>query len=173
MTTESMAAPRLRAATQLRGTLQIRGTTAGNLRALLFPAEDCFANADHCFLRVRARRFRAGINNLKHAGWMLLISKTAFADWRNPLDQMIGHLRLALDTANPGCSAPLCRPIQGFLRREQFMPVVHRTHVRISRIATPLARRVCDHDFGLFADVVVRFAEGDGLPITLRHLPTV
>src|SRR5580700_2798296 len=61
MTTESMAAPRLRAATQLHSTLQIRGTTAGNLLALLLPSEDCFANADHCFLRVRARRFRAGI----------------------------------------------------------------------------------------------------------------
>src|SRR5260370_846015 len=33
------------------------------------------------------------------------------------------------------------------------MPVVHRTHVRISRIAAPLARRVGDHHLGLGANI--------------------
>src|SRR5579864_1237506 len=53
------------------------------------------------------------------------------------------------------------------------MPVVHRTHVRISRIAAPLARRVGDHDFGLGANVRIALAEHDGVAIALRHLAAV
>src|SRR5260370_29634225 len=53
------------------------------------------------------------------------------------------------------------------------MPVIHRTHVRISRIAAPLARRIGDHDFGLGANVGVALAEHDGIAVALRHLPPI
>src|SRR6266849_9579692 len=53
------------------------------------------------------------------------------------------------------------------------MPVVHRTHVRISRIAAPLARRVGDHDFGLGANVRVSLAKRDRVAVTLRHFAAV
>src|SRR5712664_1912397 len=53
------------------------------------------------------------------------------------------------------------------------MPVVHRTHVRISRIAAPLAGGIGDHHFGLGANVRVAFAQRDGIAITLRHLAPI
>src|SRR6266852_5797306 len=53
------------------------------------------------------------------------------------------------------------------------MPVVHRTHVRISRVAAPLARRIGHHHLGLGANVRIALAQHDGVAITLRHLPPV
>src|SRR5712671_4941985 len=53
------------------------------------------------------------------------------------------------------------------------MPVVDRTHVRISRIGTALARWVGDHDFGPGANVGVAFAERDGIAVTLRHFAAI
>src|SRR6266436_1339469 len=53
------------------------------------------------------------------------------------------------------------------------MPVIHRTHVRISRIRPPLPRRVRHHHFRRRANVRVALAQCDGVSITLRHLPPV
>src|SRR6267154_2109329 len=53
------------------------------------------------------------------------------------------------------------------------MPVVDRTHVRISRIGTTLAGRVRDHHFGFGANVGIGFAQRDGIAVALRHLAAV
>src|SRR5712672_3718904 len=53
------------------------------------------------------------------------------------------------------------------------MPVVDRTHVRISRIGTALAGWVSDHDFGLGANVGIGFAESDGIAVTFRHFAPI
>src|SRR5882762_2169590 len=53
------------------------------------------------------------------------------------------------------------------------MPVVDRTHVRISRIGTALAGWIGDHHFGLGANVGVAFTQRDGVAVTLRHLAPI
>src|SRR5229473_5934372 len=53
------------------------------------------------------------------------------------------------------------------------MPVIDRTHVWISRIGPPLPRRVRHHHLRLRTNVRVALAQGDSIPITLRHLPPV
>src|SRR5205814_3420690 len=62
---------------------------------------------------------------------------------RDPLDQILRHRRFALDATDSRCCAPLPYPFQPprLFRREQFMPVIHRTHVRISRIGASLPSR--------------------------------
>ena len=107
-------------------------------------------------LRLRAR-FRASVDNFQHALGMLLVLDAALADWRDPLDQIIGHGRFALDAADARGAAALRRPLQRLRRREEFMPVVDRTHVRISGVGAALAGGIGDHHFGLLANVVVAF----------------
>src|SRR6202790_2054116 len=125
------------------------GASAGNLFALLFPAEDGFADSRHCFHRFDTGALGASVDQLKHALRILLVLHAALADWRDPLDQIVRHCRFALDAADARGAAALRRPLQCLGRREQFMPVVDRTHVRISRIGTALPGRGGDPPFGL------------------------
>src|SRR5882762_427789 len=53
------------------------------------------------------------------------------------------------------------------------MPVVHRTHVRISRIRPPLPRRVRHHHLRLLPYLLIRLAQRNRIPITLRHLSPI
>src|SRR2546425_9289403 len=53
------------------------------------------------------------------------------------------------------------------------MPVIHRTHVRISRVRPPLPRRVRHHHFCFGPNVRVALAQRNRIPITLRHLPPI
>src|SRR6266404_9717639 len=147
--------------------------SAENLFAFLFPAEDGFADSRHCLHCFYAGAFLALVDQLQDAARILLVLDAALADGRDPFDQIVSHGRFALNAANSRATATLRRPLQRLRRREQFMPVVDRTHVRISRIGTPLARGVGDHDFGLGANVGVAFAQRDGVAVTLRHLAAV
>src|SRR5439155_23729488 len=92
---------------------------------------------------------------------------------RNPRHKMLRHLRLALNAPDPRPATTLRRPFQRLARREQFMPVVHRTHLWISRIRPPLPRRVRHHHLRLLPYLLIRLAQRNRIPITLRHLPTI
>src|SRR5439155_15729746 len=80
-----------------------------------------------------------------------------------------------LDATDSRCCAPLPYPFQPprLFRREQFMPVIHRTHVRISRIGASLPSRIRHPHFRFGTNVRVTLAQRDGIAITLRHLPPV
>src|SRR5882724_7080576 len=119
------------------------------------------------------RLLRPFIQNLQRPPRMLLIIHSSFPHRRNPFNQMIRHLRLALDAANPRGPATLRCPFQRFSRREQFMPVIHRTHVRISWVRPPLPRRVRHHHLRLCTNLRVALAQRNRVPVTLRHLPPV
>src|SRR5882757_1516703 len=144
-----------------------------NFLSPLFPAKHCFAHALHRALRYRARFIRTGVQNLQHLLRICFVLLSSFAHRRDPFDQMVRHLRFALDAANPRRPATLRRPLQRLWRREQFMPVIHRTHVRISWVGAPLPRRVRHHHFRLLSNLFIRLAERDCVPITLRHLPPI
>src|SRR5215470_7328748 len=148
-------------------------SSSQNLCALLVPSEDGFADARNCFLGFSAGAFRTAGNHFDDSAFVVLPLHAPLANRRNPFDQVVGHFRLALDTPDPRRAAPLCRPFQGCWGREQFMPIVDGTHVRISGIGPPFPSWVRHHHFGLFANVVVGFAQRDGIPITLRHFPPV
>src|SRR3989442_4153397 len=53
------------------------------------------------------------------------------------------------------------------------MPVIHGTHVRISWIGAPFARRIRHHHFRFRTNVRVALTESNCISITLRHLPDV
>src|SRR6266852_4178484 len=53
------------------------------------------------------------------------------------------------------------------------MPVIYRTHVRISRIRPPLPRRVRHHHLRFLPYLLIRLAQRNRIPITLRHLPPI
>src|SRR5437016_2278701 len=53
------------------------------------------------------------------------------------------------------------------------MPVIYRTHLRISRISPPLPRRVRHHHLRLLPYLLIRLAQRDRIPITLRHLSPI
>src|SRR5713101_5651407 len=146
-----------------------------NLFPLLTPPENRFAYALHRPLRHGPRLLRTDIENFQNALRVVFPFHPTLAHWRDPLDQILGHRRFALDAANACCRAPLAHPLQPprLLRREQFMPVIHRTHVRISWIRAPLPRRVRHHHLRLRPNVPVAFAQRNRIPITLRHLPPV
>src|SRR6202035_1767480 len=94
------------------------GASTGNLFALLLPTEDGFADSRHCFHRFHAGALGAGVDQLKHAAWILLVLHAALAGWRNPLDQIVRHCRFALDAADARGATTLLRPLQRVRRRE-------------------------------------------------------
>src|SRR6267143_2273549 len=149
------------------------GRRSTNLFPLLLPTENCLPYPFHRPLRHHSRFLRPRIQNVQHALRVLLVLHPPFPHRRNPFNQMVRHLRLALDAPNPRRPAPRRRPIQRLRRREQFMPVIHRTHVRISRIRPPLPRRVRHHHLRLFPYLLIRLAQRYRIPITLRHLPPI
>src|SRR6266481_1670744 len=53
------------------------------------------------------------------------------------------------------------------------MPVEHGTNVGIAGVLAALARRIGDHDFGLFANVLVGFAEHDRIAVALGHFAAI
>src|SRR6266581_1903937 len=144
-----------------------------NLRALPLPPKHRLPHSFHPPLRYFTRLLRPLIENFEHLCRILLVLHPARADRLNPLDQMIRHRRLALDAADFGSAAAVRRPIQRLLVRKQFMPVVHRTDIRVSWILTPLPRRVRHHYLCLRANLFVALAQRDRIPVTLRHLPTI
>src|SRR5216683_1141939 len=146
-----------------------------NFLLLLLPPKHCFANALHRALGHFSRLIRTVVENLQHALRILLPLHPSLADRRNPLDQIRRHRVFAFDAANPRGRASLAHPFQParLFRREQFMPVIHRTNIRVSRIGTALPCRVRYHHFRFRANVRVAFAQRDRIPITLRHLPPV
>src|SRR5229473_429274 len=139
-----------------------------NLFPLLTPPEHCFAYALHRPLRDCSRFVRTGIQNLENALRVVLPFHATFANRRNPLDQIFRHGGFALDAADSRCRTPLAYPLQParLFRREQFMPVIHRTHVRISRIRPSLARRVRHHHLRLLPYLLIRLAQRNRIPIT-------
>src|SRR6266851_5992433 len=94
------------------------GAAAGNLLALLFPAEDGFAYSCHRFYRFDAGALRAGVDQLEHALLVVCPSNAALADGRYPFDQIVRHGRFALDAADARGAAALRRPLQRLRRRE-------------------------------------------------------
>src|SRR5258708_39606525 len=62
--------------------------SAGNFFALLLPAEDGFTYARHRFHGFDAGALGAGVDQFEHAARILLVLHAAFADWRDPLDQV-------------------------------------------------------------------------------------
>src|SRR5690348_18291006 len=104
---------------------------------------------------------------------MLLVIHAALAYRCNPLDEVLSHRGLALDATDARGRAALPHPLQPswLTCREQFMPVVHRTNIGVSRIGASLPRRVGHHHFCFRANVRVALAQRDGVAITLGHLP--
>ena len=89
------------------------------------------------------------------------------------LIKLSAMVAFAFDAADAGGAAAVGGPFERFRRREQFMPVVDGTHVGIAGVGAALARGVGDHDFGFGADVVVGFAESDGVAVALGHFAAV
>src|SRR6266566_9555427 len=146
---------------------------ARNLRALPLPPKHRLPHSFHPPLRYFTRLLRPLIENFEHLCRILLVLHPPRANRLNPLDQMVRHRRLALDAANLRRPAAVRRPIKRLLVRKQFMPVVHRANIRVSRISPPLPRRVRHHHLRLRPNLFVALAQRDGIPITLRHLPPV
>src|SRR5882724_3739487 len=144
-----------------------------NFRPFLLPAEDGFADSGHGFLGLDAGAIRTVVDDFEDAFGVLLVLDAAVAHWGDPFDQMIGHFCFALDAAYGSGAAAFGGPLQGCGRREQFMPVVDGTHVRISGVDAALAGWVSDHHFRLLADVIVGFAQRNRIAVTLRHLAAV
>src|SRR5712664_129455 len=146
-----------------------------NLSPLLPPPKHRLPYSFHRSLRYHPRLLRTRIQNLQHAFRIVLPLHAPLAHRRDPLDQILRHCRFAFDAPDSRCRAPLPHPLQPprLFRREQFMPVIHRTHVRISRIRPPLPRRVRHHHFGLLSNLLIRLAQSDCVSITLRHLPPI
>src|SRR5712692_10508805 len=125
---------------------------------LLLPPENRFSHPFHRPLRHLPRLLRSFVQNLQNALRVLFVLHSPPPHRRNPLNQMVRHLRLALDTPDPRRPATLRRPLQRRRRRKQFMPVIHGTHVRISRVRPSLPRRVRHHHFRFRANVRVALA---------------
>src|SRR5260370_19799686 len=94
------------------------GASAGNLFALLVPAENGFAHSRHGLHRFDACALGAGVNQLQHTLRVLLVLHSALADGRYPLDQVVRHRRFTLDAADARGAAALRRPLQRLRRRE-------------------------------------------------------
>src|SRR5579871_3824462 len=101
---------------------------------------------------------------------MFFVFETAFTDWGDPLDKMIGHFRFAFNAADAGGAAAVSGPIKRFLGREKFVPVVDRADVGVAGVGAAFPGRIGDHHLGFLADVVVGFAQRDGIAVGLRHL---
>src|SRR5580698_4128301 len=101
---------------------------------------------------------------------MLFVFESAFADWGDPLDQMIGHFRFAFNAADARCAATMSSPIERFLWRKELVPVVDGANVWIARVGSALTGRIGDHHLGLLANIVVRFAQRDGVSVRLDIL---
>src|SRR6266852_2066737 len=94
------------------------GASAGNLFALLVPAEDGFAHAGHGLLRDAPGLLRTLVDHFEHALRILLVLHAPLADRRNPLNQVVRHGRFALDAADARGAAAFRRPLQRLRRRE-------------------------------------------------------
>src|SRR5581483_5019867 len=70
--------------------------------ALVGPVEDGFADAVHGLLGNEAGAFGAGVEVVEDLLGIALEIQAALADGFDPLDQVVGHLLLALDAADAG-----------------------------------------------------------------------
>src|ERR1700722_17355331 len=104
---------------------------------------------------------------------MLLVFESAFADWGDPLDQMIGHFPFAFNAADARCAATVSGPIERFLPRKELVPAVDRANVWIARVGSALTGRIGDHHLRLLANVVVGFTQRDRVAVRLRHLAAI
>src|SRR5580693_10381909 len=86
---------------------------------------------------------------------------------------MIGHFRFAFNAADAGGAATFGGPHERFRRREELVPVVDGANIGVAGVGAALTGGIGDHYFGLFADVVVGFAERDGVAVRLRHFAAV
>src|SRR5256884_1565362 len=113
------------------------------LSLLFFPrAKDGLADTPHRSLRYFSRPLGTFVDHLEHARRMPLELHATLPHRPDPFNQMVRHFCFALDAADSRRAATIRGPLQRLWGREQFMPVVHRTDIRVSRIATPLPGRV-------------------------------
>ena len=141
------------------------------------PVENGFADLLHGLLRRLAGRGAASVEDFENSFGVVLVVEPAFADRLDPLDEVFGHGRLALDAADASGGAALADPVEAARvalgSGKEFVPIKDRADVGIARVVAALAGGVGDHHFGLFADVVVGFGEGDGVAVGFGHFAAV